>query len=241
MLERADALSAPLLARAGIVSYRTPELARQCRDSILDPWVETTIVETGPEWDDLDATFMPGAGYAGALDWAFRGAETPYLIALNADTSFPAESIRPLLALFETNPRLALVGPRQVNPAGQIVHAGITKAGDTHGGRSFGEPDAGQHRERLLEVEQVSGSVMILRREAYDEVGGFSNCPRLYFEDSILALRLRRAGWTVAYSGLLTFQHRVAASPQPEGTSRAALAQEGREAWLRELAEPRGR
>jgi GT2 family glycosyltransferase len=196
--------------------------------------VETTIVETGPEWDDLDATFMPGAGYAGALDWAFRGAET-YLIALNADTRFPAESIRPLLDLFRENPRLAVLGPRQVNPAGRIVHAGILEAGDTHGGRGFGEADAGQYRERLLLVPQVSGSVMIIRRDVYAIVGGFSRMPTLYFEDAIFCKRVRRAGWTVAYSGLLTFQHRVAASPQPEGTSRAALAAEGRDAWLREL------
>ena len=228
-------MSAGLLARAVVVSYRTPELARQCRDSIRDPWVETTIVETGPDWDDLDAAWMPGVGYARALEWAFRGAETPYLIALNADVVFPAESILPLLELFRENPRLAVLGPRQVNPAGRIVHAGIPEAGDTHGGRSFGEPDVGQHRERLLLVPQVSGSIMIIRRDVYTIVGGFSNMPTLYFEDALLCRRVRRAGWTVGYSGLLTFQHHVAASPQPEGTSRAALAAEGRDAWLREL------
>jgi GT2 family glycosyltransferase len=156
-------------------------------------------------------------------------------MALNADTELPDESIAPLLALFEDHPKLGLLGPRQVTPGDQIAHAGILTAGDTSGGRSYGMRDVGQYKERLLEVEQVSGSVMILRREALEAVGGFTHMPRLYYEDALLCIRLRRAGWKIGYTGSQTFLHRVAASPQPEGTSRAELAEEGRKMWLTEL------
>lgn len=228
---------------AAVVSYRTPKLAEQCLASIQRNPVnmDTVCVETGTGRlasfgaDRAYSTSIPSVGYAQALAHAFKGVTTPFLMAMNADTELPIISIAPLLELFADHPKLGLLGPRQVTPDGRIAHAGILKAGDTSGGRSYGERDVGQYKERLTEVEQVSGSVMILRRSALEAVGGFTNLPTLYYEEALLALRLRRAGWKVAYSGQLSFLHHVAASPAPEGTSRAALAEGGRQAWLAEL------
>lgn len=224
-----------------IVSYRTPKLADDCAASINtgELRARTVIVETG----DCTATppasarrfFMPGLGYAAALQRIFDAADSPFLVAVNADVRFPASSIEPLIDLFSVHPRLAVIGPRQVTPDHtRIAHAGVLEAGSPNGGRDFGQPNVGQYMEPLVFVAQVSGSVMILRSQAFREVGGMNRMPHLYFEDSLLCHRLRHAGWDIGYSGLLTFTHHVSASPQPpEG--RAHLAQLARAQWDREL------
>jgi GT2 family glycosyltransferase len=151
----------------------------------------------------------------------------PLLIACNADVEFPTDGIRDLIALFDEQPSLAILGPRQVTPDARIAHAGILGHGATDGGRDYGQPDHGQHTERILDVAQVSGSVMFIRRQAYHRLGGIPTVSRLYFEDALLCLKARRAGWVVAYSGLRTFTHHVAASPQPVDSSRVQLAVAG--------------
>lgn len=226
-----------------IVSHRTPELAEACAESIQtgDLRADIVIAETGaqqpatpiPPDRRVSHFFMPGLGYSAALHRVLAASTTPYLIACNADVEFPDASIEPLIEQFEDHSRLALIGPRQVSPAGRIVHAGIPKAGDISGGRGFGEDNWGQYRETLLPIRQVSGSVMVMRARAFREVGGMARMPHLYYEDALLCHRLWHAGWEVAYSGLLTFTHRVAASPSTGG-QRAEMAAAGRAQWERE-------
>lgn len=231
-----------------IVSYRTPQLALACADSIDTGALRShvTVMDTSeqahfprlatPRRRAQSWVHAPGLGYAAALERVLGASESPWLIACNADVEFPAESIEPLIELFAEHPRLALIGPRQVSPSlGLIVHGGIAERGSPNGGRAFGEPDVGQLTETLTPIAQVSGSVMLMRREAYREVGGMTGMPHLYFEDALLCRRLWLAGWEVAYSGLQTFVHHVAASPMPT-PDRAVLAREAAAAWARETA-----
>jgi N-acetylglucosaminyl-diphospho-decaprenol L-rhamnosyltransferase len=225
-----------------VVNYRTPELTAKCLKSIqerLDVPARVEVVDTsnGPGTvrsehlvTHIPVSYLENVGYASALNFGFLDATTPLLLAMNADTELPANGIGPLVALFAEHPKLAILGPRQVNPDGYIVHAGIPTVGDPGGGRSFGERDTGQHTERILEMGQVSGSVMLIRRDAFNALGGMPTT-RLYFEDSLLCLKAARDGWAVAYSGLRTFTHHVAASPEPEGSSRIALAMESQRAF----------
>jgi GT2 family glycosyltransferase len=228
-------MNAQPVATIVIVSYRTPALASACAVSAIqrtDVPFHVRVIDTsgGPgalvdQPVGLQVEYEPNIGYAAALRMGFEGAQTPLLIACNADVEFPTDGIGPFLELFDEHRDVGLIGPRQVSPDGRIAHAGVENLGDIGGGRDYGQPDTGQHTERLVEVPQVSGSVMLIRRTAYEAVGGFALMPRLYFEDATLCSRMVKGGWKVAYSGLRTFIHHVQASPPPpEG--RAALAQE---------------
>jgi N-acetylglucosaminyl-diphospho-decaprenol L-rhamnosyltransferase len=53
----------------------------------------------------------------------------------------------------------------------------------------------------------VSGSCVLLRREALDEVGLFDEGYFMYVEDVDLCTRLRRAGWEVRFSPELEVVH----------------------------------
>jgi GT2 family glycosyltransferase len=147
------------------------------------------------------------------LALGFQEATAPVLVACNADVVFPPDWIKLVWRLTGMPRSPALIGPRQVSSEGMITHGPIRHEGDTDGGRDFGQPDEGQFREVMLEVPQVSGSVMFIEREAFEEVGGMENMPFLYYEDALLCRRLRDAGYWIAYSGLVTFTHDVGASP----------------------------
>lgn len=226
-----------------VVAYRTPDLARACVHSALrhvDVPANLIVMDTsdgpGVFTDPPPGTwvhYLDNVGYAKALAASLDEPETctPYLLACNADVEFPAEGVRALLDLFAENPSLAILGPRQVTPGGLVCHAGIEHGGDHTGGRGYGEPDRGQYRDRLTSVEQVSGSVMLIRRAALDAIGGFGDYA-MYYEDADLCIRARNAGWDVGYSGLATFIHYVAASPEPDMTSRAALAMQSHERFM---------
>jgi hypothetical protein len=206
----------PPTVTACIVDHRTPELAGELRRSI-----------GGPEWLVRLATVdtsVDNVGYAAALHSVFQTAQTPLLLALNADVEFPQEDVADLLALFEEHPRLGLLGVRQRDAKGFIRHAGIERLGDHSGGRAWAEPERGQHMTRYEELEQVSGSIMFIRREAYEQVGGLTHMPQLYYEDALLCHRLRKAGWEVGYSGLHTFVHHWAQSPSVDRGTLAAQA-----------------
>lgn len=237
--------------RIVVCSYRTDDELAGALESIRRTLAvphEVVVVDTSEDQSALVAlssdrglgagapgtrALSPGnVGYAAALNLGFEGATAPMLIGMNADVRFPAEGIDALLALFGEHPRLGVLGPRQVNDQNRVVHAGIEVLGDTMGGRSFMRVDVGQCREKLRDVAQVSGSVMLMRRSALEDCGGIPQPALLYFEDAALCRRMRELNWRVAYSGLVTFRHRLAASPEPQGTTRAALASQAREAFL---------
>jgi GT2 family glycosyltransferase len=68
-------------------------------------------------------------------------------------------------------------------------------------------------------VDWVSGACMLVRRAAFDEVGGFDARYFLYWEDADLCRRLRARGHEIRYVPAATAVHRVGHSSK---TARAA-------------------
>src|SRR5205807_10470704 len=53
-----------------------------------------------------------------------------------------------------------------------------------------------------IEVDWLAGAFMMLRREAFDKVGGFAEEFFMYGEDSEWCMRLKRAGYRIFYCPL---------------------------------------
>ena len=73
------------------------------------------------------------------------------------------------------------------------------------------------------DVDQISGAYMVLRRAAWQEVGGFDPAYFMYNEDVDLNVRLRRAGWRVVFLPDVHITHHLGASSRADWQTRARM------------------
>jgi len=73
------------------------------------------------------------------------------------------------------------------------------------------------------DVDQISGAYMVLRREAWRQVGGFDPAYFMYNEDVDLNVRLRRAGWRVVFLPDVFIRHHLGASSRAGWQTRARM------------------
>jgi GT2 family glycosyltransferase len=159
-----------------------------------------------------------------------------YLLFLNNDALVGPDWLPPLLERIESDERIGAVGPRLLNLDGSLQIAGalLSRSGSTleHG---YGEDaDADAFRFPRI-VDYLSGACLLVRRAAFDEVGGFDPVYELaYFEDADLCLSLGARGYRVVYEPRSTVTHVRGASPR--GGIGSTLAPRNRSVFRRRWA-----
>ena len=73
------------------------------------------------------------------------------------------------------------------------------------------------------DVEQICGAYMVVRREAWQQIGGFDPAYFMYNEDVDLNVRLRRAGWRVVFLPSVHITHHLGASSRADWQTRARM------------------
>lgn len=146
------------------------------------------------------------AGYATACNSGAAVATAPVLLQLNSDVIPDRPGwLAPMLAHFEADASVTCVGPKLMFDDGSLQHAGLYFArgpGDDwyncHYFKGFPRHYPGANRTRA--VPGVTGAAMLMRRAAWDEVGGFHSGYIVGdYEDSDLCLRLREAGGEILF------------------------------------------
>jgi N-acetylglucosaminyl-diphospho-decaprenol L-rhamnosyltransferase len=136
-------------------------------------------------------------GFAGACHAGADATEAPLLLFLNPDSQPENGCLERLRAAGAEQPQwgawqaaVMLPGER-INTSGGVVHyLGIGWAGDCE--RPASELPAGER-----EIAFPSGAAMVVRRSAWDELGGLDRAYFMYGEDLDLGLRLWLAGHRV--------------------------------------------
>jgi GT2 family glycosyltransferase len=145
----------------------------------------------------------------------------PNILLLNPDIEFVDGHLETLTRHLADHPRLGLIGVHQVGPDGELQHtirrfpSVLRTFGESLGSESwpvhprlFGERNLStSDYERPVVCDWMSGSLMLVRRSALVEVGGFDEGYFLYCEEPDVCLRLRRAGWFVEYRPEVTIVH----------------------------------
>ena len=70
----------------------------------------------------------------------------------------------------------------------------------------------------------VSGAALLIRRSAFEEVGGFDSSLFMYMEDVDLCRRLREHGWSIGYEPGVVALHELGGTQGPEQSTRWARA-----------------
>lgn len=217
-----------------IVNYRSWERLSRGLASLRDlaaggaPAVEIIVVDNA-SGDGKLAEFVsahPGVrfvgndgnwGFADACNRGAREARGDYLLFFNPDAEDRGGGIAALLAEARRHPDAAIMTARQVDERGRAQ-----KAFDVFPslGTLFGPvrailrlvaparfPDARRDRAVYREVDWVSGSALLARRDVFETLGGFCNGFWMYSEDVDLCRRARDAGHKVAIAGAVTLVH----------------------------------
>jgi GT2 family glycosyltransferase len=144
-------------------------------------------------------TSETNSGFSGGCDRGAAEARGEYLAFVNSDAVVaPAALSR--LAGVASEPEVGLAtgsirladAPEEMNSAGNPVHfTGLAWSG------GFGEPATRYARRR--QVAAGSGCCFVIRRDLWEELGGFAPEYFAYHEDTELSLRLWQRGRTVEY------------------------------------------
>jgi len=156
-------------------------------------------------------------GFAKACNIGVAAADTgEYLLFLNPDCIVEKGAVEKLMSGLESLPESGMAGPLLLNPDG-TEQAGGRRAVPTpwrsfvagFGFSRLGKMFPGIFSDFLLhdqplpespvDVEAISGSCMLVKREALDDVGPLDEGYFLHCEDLDWCMRFRQTGWKVIF------------------------------------------
>lgn len=204
-----------------IVTRNSARHIGACIESIVSTGCFPIVVDNGSTDDTLDivraksgeARIIPtgeNLGYGKAMNLGFTQTTGEFVVLSNPDVIFLKNSIPQMLQYTKSHARLAVVGPQQMFPdrswqrsygelpglwSGIKDASGITTLQNAI--RRAVWPRKLDSKEK--DVPYVDGAVLLVRREAFLEMGGFDEAFYFYSDESDLCARLRAAGWRVAF------------------------------------------
>lgn len=166
--------------------------------------------------DRDEVTLLDTGGNLGYGGGANRGVaalpdEVGWVVVANPDIEWGEGSLDTLIAAADRWPRGGAFGPLIREPDGRVYPSArlLPSLGRGVGHAVFGKVWPANPWTRAYRQEDaaagertvgwLSGSCLLLRREAFDSVDGFDSRYFMYFEDVDLGDRLGRAGWLNVY------------------------------------------
>ncbi len=221
-----------------IVGFRAYDELGRCVRSVarLEPGVRVVVVDHAADEaaGRRIVTEFPGMAYIGRGDNPGFGAgvnraarEAPagsHLLLLNPDCELVRPIVAPLLSVLEAHPEAGIVGGLVRDPLGGVQASArrFPNVTTAIAGRTSwlsrvapGNPLSRWNlttfpSEGIARVDWVSGAFMLVRREAFDALGGFDEGFFLYWEDADFCRRAADAGWQTLYAPVEEVVHYTA-------------------------------
>jgi GT2 family glycosyltransferase len=224
-----------------IVGYRAYDELERCLASLAvhEPAARVVVVDHAadrPRGQALASRFphvhyVPredNPGFSAGVNAAARHAGAGPLLLLNPDCEVTGPVLAPLIAVLDAHPEAGAVGGLVREADGRLQHSargfpGLTTA---FGGRTSwlsrvlpGNPLSRRNlataaEGEVVEVDWVSGAFTLIRRETFDQVGGFDEGYFLYWEDADFCKRAATAGWRTLYAPVAAVTHLTARASQ---------------------------
>jgi N-acetylglucosaminyl-diphospho-decaprenol L-rhamnosyltransferase len=218
--------AAPADVAVVIVNFQTGRWLERCLDALErhrgDVAADVVVVDNASTDGSERAAERPGVRLirnpknrylSPAWNQGAATTDAPFVLFLNPDTEWWEGTLAGLVTVAEAHPDVAIVGPMIRDPAGQVFPSGRTFPSVVDAvGHAFVSPFTrenpftrryemdGWDRTSERIVDWVSGSAMLLRRSAFEAIGGFDEAFPLYAEELDIATRMRDAGWSVLFT-----------------------------------------
>ena len=183
-----------------VVAFGSPGMLRRALEPVanlpLTVIDNSSLAEIGELCAELGVRYIDAGanlGFGAAVNRVLGDRLEPDadVLLLNPDAVIAESDVRELQRALHADPRLASIGPRQVDGAGH--RARVRWPFPSPAGAWLDA--AGLGRLRSDRDGFVIGSVLLLRAEALDQLGGFDERFFLYAEETDWAYRARLVGW----------------------------------------------
>jgi GT2 family glycosyltransferase len=212
-------VSTPRSVAVVIPSWNSLGYLPHCIESLQgQSGVELLVVDNGStdgsaaylQREGIPNVSLPeNVGFAAAVNLGVARTAAAAVLVLNADTVLEPGCLQALLDRLEADPALGGVQPRilQLDEDDAILSvdaARLYSAGQalTKDGRAF-ERGMGEAQQPAAagsgEIFGVCGAACLLRRELFDDLGGYDESYFAFYEDVDLNVRARIAGWRFEY------------------------------------------
>jgi GT2 family glycosyltransferase len=217
-----------------ILNWNGLEDTKICLDSVRKlnyPNYEIILVDNGSKLKEKeylsklkDIIYIDNPvnrGFAGGQSDGFKQAHGSYILLLNNDAAIGSDYLSKAMPLFE-DPQVAVVGGRsyfwnneyplfnESNMFYSYMEVNVFSAETTLLTEDAGVPQM---------VNTVSGSAVLVRKSAVDQVGYLYEPFFAYYEETDLFARMKRAGYKIMYSPDLCIWHRNGASSGAQNSS----------------------
>lgn len=221
-----------------IVSFNTKDLLENCLKNLstqetggkINIWVldnnsqdgsSEMVEEKFPEVKLIKSE--KNLGFSKGQNKILRQVKDKYIILLNPDTQFEDNFIEEMVKFMEENPNCAIAGSKLVDFSGKLESNGgdfpfgpalfnwlfnLEFLGNTS---NFHRSDK-DYYSVAHEVDWVSGTMMMVRRESLEKFGFLSEEFFMYFEDVELCYRAKKAGLKVLLNPNVIIKHKSGSS-----------------------------
>ena len=156
------------------------------------------------------------SGFAAGCNVGLAASTQPYILFLNPDCILSADSLQRMVQVMESDPHIGMVGGYLINPDGSEQGGGrraiptpwraLVRALGLYPLEKYWPQlffDFHLHHQPLpqapIEVEAISGALMLVRREAIDDVGAWDERYFLHCEDLDWCMRFKQKNWTIVF------------------------------------------
>ena len=207
-----------------IVSWNTRDLLARCLESLFAhpprASFEVLVIDNASSDGSSEAVQerfpqvrliqnAENSGFAAATNRGILESDGTFILLLNPDTEIQAGALQTLLDVLESHPEYGMVGPRLLNPDGSLqesCYPAPTLSREVwrlfHLDRLVPHaiyPMSKWSPNQIRSVDVLKGACVLLRREVIEQVGLLDESFFMYSEEVDLCLRVRRAGWQLAW------------------------------------------
>jgi N-acetylglucosaminyl-diphospho-decaprenol L-rhamnosyltransferase len=221
-----------------ILSWNVCDLLRACLRSLPlnDQQTEIIVVDAASHDGTVERVRVEfptvtliasdeNLGYSRGNNVGWRAARGRYLLILNPDTEVQGDALAQMTAYIEAHPRVGVLGPQLVFADGSIQSTRrrfpslLTGFFESTWLQPLAPRGLLNHfyardvrDDETAEVDWVVGAALMVRREAYEQVGGLDEGFFMYSEELDWCRRMKAAGWGVTYFPAARIIHHEARS-----------------------------
>jgi len=229
-----------------IVNYNVKELLYRCLKTILEDQsqrkIEVVVIDNASSDGSTEmvkdnfpkvkvVVNSRNLGFAKGANQGIKQSQGKYIFLLNPDASIKIDQLDKMIDLMEENREIAICGPKITDDQGNLQYScrrfpsyltSISSSQSLLFKLFPGNPLSGNYlltedgHEKQTEVDWVSGSGLLARRDILDRIGGLDERFFMYVEDVDLCYRAKKDGGKVFYFPGVKMRHLIGGSTRKE-------------------------